>query len=112
MGPEFSSQLIMLKKSFRKVIIYRHEPGYIFRDLLVPPRNSIWALITRILCPRVGGASRFDGRIEGFGADWLPCSNRTDKSVFARHRDRTRHRSDMIAVCRGGQVGVQAASRW
>ena len=34
MGPEFSSQLIMLKESFRKVIIYRHEPGYFFRDLL------------------------------------------------------------------------------
>ncbi len=33
-GPEFSSQLIMLKESFRKVIIYRHEPGYFFRDLL------------------------------------------------------------------------------
>ena len=33
-GPEYSSQLIMLKESFRKVIIYRHEPGYIFRDLL------------------------------------------------------------------------------
>jgi len=24
----------MLKESFRKVIIYRHEPGYFFRDLL------------------------------------------------------------------------------
>jgi len=34
MGPEFSSQLIMLKESFRKVIICRHEPGYFFRDLL------------------------------------------------------------------------------
>ncbi len=34
MGPEFLSQLIMLKESFRQVIIYRHEPGYIFRDLL------------------------------------------------------------------------------
>ncbi len=32
MGPEFSSQLIMLKESFRKVIICRHEPGYFFRD--------------------------------------------------------------------------------
>ena len=81
-----------------------------FREAqVVPPRNSIWALITRILCPRVGGANRFDGRIEGFCADWLPCSNQTYKSVFARHRDRTRHRSDMIAVCRGEQVGVQAA---
>ena len=27
-GPEFSSQLIMLKESFCKVIIQRHEPGY------------------------------------------------------------------------------------
>ncbi len=33
-GPEFSSQLIMLKESFRKVIICRHEPGYFFRNLL------------------------------------------------------------------------------
>jgi hypothetical protein len=33
-GPEFSSQLIMLKESFRQVMIRRHEPGYIFRDLL------------------------------------------------------------------------------
>ncbi len=67
----------------------------------VPPRNSIWALITRILCPRVGGASRFDGRIEGFCADWLPCSNRTYKFALARHRNRTRHRSYVVAV-RGG----------
>ena len=27
-GPEFSSQLIMLKESFRQVIICLHEPGY------------------------------------------------------------------------------------
>ena len=33
-GPEFSSQLIMLKESFRQAIIYRHEPGYFFHDLL------------------------------------------------------------------------------
>ncbi len=34
-GPEFSSQLIMLKESFRQVIICLHEPGYFFRDLLL-----------------------------------------------------------------------------
>ncbi len=33
-GPEFSNQLIMLKESFRQVMICRHEPGYISRDLL------------------------------------------------------------------------------
>ena len=25
---------------------------------IVPPRNSIWALITRILCPRVSGGEQ------------------------------------------------------
>ena len=32
-GPEFSSQLIMSKDSFRKVITCRHEPACFFRDL-------------------------------------------------------------------------------
>jgi hypothetical protein len=78
---------------------------------VVPPRNLIWALITRILCPRVGGASRFDGRIDGLFADGLPCSNRTYKFALASHRDGTRQRSDVVAVRGGEQVGVQAASR-
>ena len=78
---------------------------------VVPPRNSIWALITQILCPRVSRASRFDGWIEGFCADWLPCISRTYKSTLASHRDRTRQRSDVVAVRGGEEVGVQAARR-
>ncbi len=39
-GPEFSSQLIMLKESICKIIICRHEPGYFFRDLLSTAAES------------------------------------------------------------------------
>ena len=39
-GPEFSSQLIMLKESICKIIICRHEAGYFFRDLLSTAAES------------------------------------------------------------------------
>ena len=35
-------------------------------------------------------ASIFDGMTEGFCADRWPYTNRIYKSMFARHRDRTR----------------------
>ena len=33
---------------------------------VVPPRNSIWALITRILCPRVSGGEQIRWQDRGF----------------------------------------------
>ncbi len=44
------------------------------------------------------GASRFDGRIEEFCADSLPCRSRAYKSAIASHMDRTRQRSNVVAV--------------
>ncbi len=40
----------------------------------VPPSNSIWALITRILCPRVGGGEQIRWPDREVCAGGLPCS--------------------------------------
>jgi hypothetical protein len=60
---------------------------------------------------RVRGRADSMAGIEGFCADWLPCSSRTYKSALASHRDGTRQRSDVVAVLGGEEAGVQAASR-
>ena len=52
MGPEFSSQLIILKSSLRKVIIYRYESGSLEQLLAIAPNSAQHSLNLQCVKPK------------------------------------------------------------